>query len=187
MGIFNALYQQSFEMNVGAQSRKVNFYRFPFQFEFIEILIVYDRSEQYQTIYDSYDLELAARNVHLITLENVTNSYSVTGMLECNIDNEDDKHSLHAMFVAYNCNGCSAALLKQYKNNEIYQKLKPEETYFGNESDKKIYIDMRRSKGYTDELEKLTRNDSDGSITVKLKAAATKKLRLKIVGYSKCK
>ena len=36
---------------------------------------------------------------------------------------------------------------------------------------------MRRSKGYADELEKLTRNDSDVSITVKLKAAATKKLR----------
>ena len=33
---------------------------------------------------------------------------------------------------------------------------------------------MRRSKGYADELEKLTRNDSDVSITVKLKAAATK-------------
>ena len=46
---------------------------------------------------------------------------------------------------------------------------------------------MRRSKGYTDELEKLTHNDSDISITVKLRAAATKKLRLKIVGYSRCK
>ena len=45
---------------------------------------------------------------------------------------------------------------------------------------------MRRSKGYTDELEKLIRNDSDVSITVKLKAAATKKLRLKIVGYLQC-
>ena len=45
---------------------------------------------------------------------------------------------------------------------------------------------MRRSKGYTDELEKLTRNDSDVSITVTLKAAATKKLRLKIVGYLQC-
>ena len=33
---------------------------------------------------------------------------------------------------------------------------------------------MRRSKGYTDELEKLTRGDSDVSLTVKLKAATTK-------------
>ena len=86
------------------------------------------------------------------------------------------------MLVAYNSSGCSAAPLTQYRNNEIQQELKSEEAYFGNESGKKIYIDMRRSKGYTDELEKLTRNDSDVSITVTLKAAATKKLRLKIVG-----
>ena len=45
---------------------------------------------------------------------------------------------------------------------------------------------MKRSKGYTDKLEKLTRNDNDISVTVKLKAAATKKLRLKIVGYLQC-
>ena len=186
MGIFNAPCQQSFEMNVGAQSRKVNFYGFPSQFEFIEISKVYDRSEQHQTTYDSYDLELAARNIQSITLENVNNTYSITGTLEYNVDNEDDKHSLYVMFIAHNCSGCSAALLTQDRNNEIYQELKSEEVYFGNESDEKIYIDMKRSKGYTDELEKLTRNDNDISVTVKLKAAATKKLRLKIVGYLQC-
>ena len=42
---------------------------------------------------------------------------------------------------------------------------------------------MRRSKGYTDKLEKLTRDDSDITLTVKLKAAATKKLRLRVTGY----
>ena len=43
---------------------------------------------------------------------------------------------------------------------------------------------MRRSKGYTDELEKLTRDDSDVNLTVKLKAATTKKLRLKVTACS---
>ena len=43
---------------------------------------------------------------------------------------------------------------------------------------------MKRSKGYTDKLEKLTCNNSDISLTVKLKAATTKKLRLKVVVYS---
>ena len=43
---------------------------------------------------------------------------------------------------------------------------------------------MRRSKGYTDELEKLTRNDSDITLTVKLIAAATEKMRLRVTGYS---
>ena len=90
------------------------------------------------------------------------------------------------MVVAYNCNGCYAAPLTQYRSNEIYQELKSEEAYFGNESDKKKYDDMRRSKGHTDELEKLTRNDSEVSITVKLKATVTEKLRLKIAGYSQC-
>ena len=43
---------------------------------------------------------------------------------------------------------------------------------------------MRRSKGYTDELEKLTRDDSNITLTVELKAAATKKMRLRVAGYS---
>ena len=107
-------------------------------------------------------------------------------MLKYNVDNEDDKHLLYTMFVACNCNDCSAAPLAQYRNNKIYQELKSEEAYSGDESDEKIYIHMRRSKGYTDELEKLTRNESNVSITVKLKAVATKKLRLKIVRYSQC-
>ena len=34
-GRYSAPYQQSFEMNVGLQSRKVNFYGFAAQFEFI--------------------------------------------------------------------------------------------------------------------------------------------------------
>ena len=43
---------------------------------------------------------------------------------------------------------------------------------------------MRRSKGYTDELEKLTRDDSNITLTVELKAAATKTMRLRVAGYS---
>ena len=43
---------------------------------------------------------------------------------------------------------------------------------------------MRRSKGCKDELEKLTRNDSNLTLTIKLKAAAPKKLRLWVTGYS---
>ena len=48
----------------------------------------------------------------------------------------------------------------------------------------RIYIDMRRSKGNTDELEKLTKNDSGLVVYVKLKKAALKKMCLRIVGYS---
>ena len=37
---------------------------------------------------------------------------------------------------------------------------------------------MRRSKGYTDDLEKTNRDDSDLAVTIGFKEAAAKKLRL---------
>ena len=42
---------------------------------------------------------------------------------------------------------------------------------------------MRRSKGYTDEFEKLTWDDSDLNVTVRLKKAATRKMRLQVTSY----
>ena len=44
-------------------------------------------------------------------------------------------------------------------------------------------IDLRRSKGYTDELESLTRDDSRLTLTIMLKDAAIKKMRLRVTGY----
>ena len=43
---------------------------------------------------------------------------------------------------------------------------------------------MRRSKGYTDELEKINRDDSGLAITTGLKEVTPKKLKLWIMGYS---
>ena len=54
------------------------------------------------------------------------------------------------MLVSYNCQGCSSVPLMQYKNNEIYQEMTPEDEFKTNERDDRILIDMRRSKGYTD-------------------------------------
>ena len=80
------------------------------------------------------------------------------------------------MFVAYYCEGHSAAPLTQYKNNQIKQELAKEKDYFGDDSDERLYIDMRRSKGYTNELERLTHDDGRVMLTNKLKKAAEKKL-----------
>ena len=82
------------------------------------------------------------------------------------------------MFVAYYCDRCSMAPLTQNKNNKIKQELTKEKDYFSSKSNKRFYIDMRRSKGYTDELEKFTRDDGGvnlSNLSIKLKAAATKK------------
>lgn len=48
--------------------------------------------------------------------------------------------------------------------------------------DKKIFIDLRCGKGCTDELEKLDRDDSNLTITINLKAAMTRKIRLHVIG-----
>ena len=89
------------------------------------------------------------------------------------------------MFLTYYCEGCSAALLTQYKNNEIKQELTKEKDYFGDDSDERLCIDMRHSKGYTNELlKKLTRDDGGVSLTIKLKKAAGKKMRLRVIAYS---
>ena len=57
----------------------------------------------------------------------------------------------------------------------------PEDEFTTNESDDRILIDMRKSKCYTDELEKLNRGIA---VTGALKKAAAKKLRLRITGFS---
>ena len=86
------------------------------------------------------------------------------------------------MFVAYYCEGCSAAPLTQYKNN-IKQGLAKEKYYSWYNSDERLCIDMR-SQRYTDELGKLARDDGGLTLTIKLKQAAAKKIRLRVIAYS---
>ena len=66
-------------------------------------------------------------------------------------------------------------VLRLLHNIKINQEITPEEEFGENSRDDRIYLDMRRSQGYTDELEKLTRDDSGLAVAIDLKAAATKK------------
>ena len=78
-------------------------------------------------------------------------------------------------FVAWQCNGCTIVPLTDYVNNSVFQELPEESEYFGNSSDKRIYIDLRDSLGYTDKIEKLSRNDSKLTLTIETKNSLTKK------------
>ena len=51
------------------------------------------------------------------------------------------------MFVARACDGCSTAPLTQYKTNEIYQEITEEGKFTTNDTEDRILVDMRRSKG----------------------------------------
>ena len=91
---------------------------------------------------------------------------------------------LYKILVAHSCDGCSSAPLTQYKNNQIYQEIAEEDKFTNNERDDRVYIDMRRSKGYTDGLEKINRDNSGIALTISLKEAAAKKFQFRITGFS---
>ena len=59
MGVLPSLHQQEFEIATGTQSLTVTFKGVQRQFEWLKISLVYDKSYQHLTIYNSYDLELA--------------------------------------------------------------------------------------------------------------------------------
>ena len=130
-------------------------------------MFVYDRSYQHTTIYYSYDLELAAKLIKTIKFENTSTTYSLTGKLSYDLTREDDKNMLDKMLVAHLSDQCSSAPLTQYKNNQIYQEITEEDKFTDNKRDERIYIDMRRSKSYNDELEKINRDDSGIPLTIK--------------------
>ena len=71
-GVISSPYTQSFERNTGAKSLKVNFFGLNKQIEWLEIFLVFDKSDQHQTVYDSYDVELVAKYVQLLALENAS-------------------------------------------------------------------------------------------------------------------
>ena len=56
-GIKPSPYQKSYEVNVGTQSVVVEFKGVNKQFSFLEISLVYDKSEQHNSVYDSYNAE----------------------------------------------------------------------------------------------------------------------------------
>ena len=121
----------------------------------LEISVVYDKLFQHTTVCDSYDLELASILIKTIKFETTSTTYSLTGKLSYDLEKEDDKNILYKMLVAKTCEGCSTAPLTQYRNNEIYQEITEEDVFTTNNKDDRIWIDMRKSKGYTDELEKI--------------------------------
>ena len=64
----------------------------------------------------------------------------------------------------------------------MFRELPTQSKYFTS-ADKKIFIDLRRRKGYTNKIKKLNRDDSDLKITIQIKTVAMKKMRLCVTGY----
>ena len=183
-GIKPTPYQKSYEVNVGIQTNIVEFKGVNKQFSLLEISLVYDKSEQHNSVYNSYNAELAAKHISSVQLENLNNKYGEINR-KYDLTEEHDKYLMYKNFVGWATGqGCTVGPLTQYANNEIYKELIKYENYYSKtKSDEKLYVDIKRGRGFSNELERIVRNDSSLTVTITLKDAAVKKMRLRVVGY----
>ena len=123
------------------------------QFDWIELSLIYDESDKHTTIYNSYNVELAAKTMKSVKLSNYTEIYSLTNEKKYDINNLTQRYLLYKQFVAWSCNGSSVAPLTGYINNQIYQELMSENDHFKTKRDERIYLDLRASSGYTNKTE----------------------------------
>ena len=172
-------YQKSFELVTGTESRVVDFPAANKQFSFLAISLMYDKSNQHRSIYDSYNAELASSKIKSIKLKNASKTYSSFNSVKFDTSDAHDKYLLYTQFLAWYCKGSSIAPLSDYTHNPIFQEMPIMNQYFTS-ADEKIFTNLRRGKGYTNETEKINTDDSDMSIKITLKAAAAKKMRLRV-------
>ena len=184
MGIIKTPYQKTYEKQIGLQEFTVDFKESDRQFDWLEVSLVYDKSDKHLIIYDSYNGECVVQKIESVELANISKAYSVTNTINIDTPNDTQKHMLWKQFVAWNCNGYSAVLISDYINNPTFQELPVEKDYFGNDSDERVYIEFRDSLGYTNETEKPSRNDSKLTLTIELKSALTKKMMLRVWRYT---
>ena len=111
----------------------------------------------------------------LMTVNNVFAHFiremDIRSEIKYDVDNAKDASWLYTRIVAFVCNWRTIAPLTDYANNPTCQDLTKANKYFS--SDEKMHFDLGRSKGHTDELESLVRDDSKLTLTVTLKDAAT--------------
>ena len=78
MGTQKTPLQETFEINIGQDFIEIDFLGADRQFDWIDISLVYDKSDKDSTIHDSYNHELAAVRIKSVKLSNFTESYSLT-------------------------------------------------------------------------------------------------------------
>ena len=82
--------QKSYKLVTGAQSKTITFNNAFTQFSFLEILLVFDRSNHHLSIYNSYNAEVAATHIKTIKLQNASNTYSEFNTVKFDLKDEED-------------------------------------------------------------------------------------------------
>ena len=74
-------YKKTYELQAGQQDFTVGFVGANRQFDWVEISLVYDKSDKHLTIYDSYNTECAAKFIKLLEFANRGDEHCPTNML----------------------------------------------------------------------------------------------------------
>ena len=133
MGTQKTPLQKTYDINIGQDSIDINFLGANRQFDWIEISLVYDKSDKHSTIYDSYNYELAAKGIKSVKLSSFTEIYSLTNEKKYDINNLTQRHFLYKQFVAWSCGESSVVPLTDYMNNPVFQELVIAYDYFDDE------------------------------------------------------
>ena len=100
LGVQKAQIQNTYEISTGSDSINVDFLRSNKQFDWLEISLVFEKSDKHTTIYDSYDAELQAKYIKSVKLSHFTEIYSLANEKKHGMDNLMQKHLLYKQFVA---------------------------------------------------------------------------------------
>ena len=95
MGMQKTPIQKAYEISIGSDSINVDFLGSNRQFDWIEISLVSNKSDKHTTIYDSYNVELAAKYTKSVKLSNFTEIYSLINEKKYDTDNLMQKHLLY--------------------------------------------------------------------------------------------
>ena len=92
-----ALYQKSYQLNTGTQSYVLDFRRANKQLFFTGVPLVYEKSDQHKTIYDSCNIELASTKLQSLKSENASNTCSPFNKVKFDVSSKHDK--LHILYI----------------------------------------------------------------------------------------
>ena len=119
--MYSELELKSFELVVGTESGVVNLQAANKQFSSLTISLVYDKSDQHRSVYDSYNTELGSTKIKSVELKNASNTYSSFNTVKFNMSNAHDKYLVYMQFVAWCCNGSSMVPLSNYANKLTFR------------------------------------------------------------------
>ena len=82
IGVQKTPIQKTYEMSIGSDTINVDFLGPNRQFDWLEISLVFDKTDKPTTIYDSCNAEQAAKYIKTIKPSNFTEKYSLTNEKE---------------------------------------------------------------------------------------------------------